>query len=313
MLFCESLPLEGVNSHHTYSSLSHNSTLSIMYFNARSVFHKLDNLKLVCAIHHPDVICIVESWLDKEISDSELSLDGYNVSRVNRNIHGGGVLIEIYSCTQSCFNGNCDLELLIVSVSNSCNRQCCIGVLYRPPDSNHSVLDNVNHVLCTMDHTLFSNFVLLGDFNIDYNNTSHPFHHHLLGFMSTLCLTQVVSEPTRLSSHSSTLIDLVLLSQPPLLISCHTIPPLANSDHLGIHLKLKTRKQKSNIHVERYGDTLMLTFPKLTTYWMSWTLDRSLSQVILTRAGLIGEKCSCQLWTCAFPMLPFQLENRFHG
>ena len=102
-----------------------------------------------------------------------------------------------------------------------------------------------------MDHTLFSNFVLLGHFNIDYNNTSHPFHHHLLGFMSTMCLTQVVSEPTRLSSHSSTLIDLVLLSQSPLLISCHTIPPLANSDNHGIHLKLKTHKQNSNIHATR--------------------------------------------------------------
>ena len=102
-----------------------------------------------------------------------------------------------------------------------------------------------------MDHTLFPNFVLLRDFNIDYNNTSHPFHHHLLGFMSTLCLTQVVSEPTHLSSHSSTLIDLVLLSQPPLLISCHTVPPLANSDHHGIHLKLKTHKQNSNMHVSR--------------------------------------------------------------
>ena len=187
--------MEGVNSHHTYSSLSHlhSSTLSIMYFNARSVFCKLDSLKLVCAKHQPDVICIVESWLDKEISNSEFSLDGYNVSRVDRNRHGGSVLIFVKSTLvlKVVFNGNCDHELLIVSVSNSCNRQCCIGVLYHPPDSNHSVLD-VNHVLCTMDHTLFSNFVLLGDFNIDYNNTSHPFHHHLLGFMSTLCLTQVV-------------------------------------------------------------------------------------------------------------------------
>ena len=53
--------MEGVNSHHTYSSLSHlhNSTLSIMYVNARSVFRKLDDLKLVCAIHEPDVICII--------------------------------------------------------------------------------------------------------------------------------------------------------------------------------------------------------------------------------------------------------------
>ena len=86
--------MEGVNSHHTDSSLSHphNST---MYFNARSVLRKLDNLKLVCAIHQPDVICIVESGLDKEISDSELSLSSYNVSRVDRNRHGGGVLIFV--------------------------------------------------------------------------------------------------------------------------------------------------------------------------------------------------------------------------
>ena len=150
-------------------------------------------------------------------------------------------------------NSKLSLRVIVILnylVSNSCNRQCCIGVFYRPPDSNHLVLDNVNHVLCTMDHTLFPNFVLSVGL-IDYNNTSHPFHHHLLGFMSTLCLTQVVSEPTHLSSHSSTLIDLVLLSQPPLLISCHTVPPLANSDHHGIHLKLKTRKQNSNMHVSR--------------------------------------------------------------
>ena len=86
--------MEGVNSHHNDSSLSHphNSTLSIMYFNARSVFCKLDNLKLVCAIHQP-IICIVQSWLDKEISDSELSLDG----RVDRNRHGGGLVIFVKS------------------------------------------------------------------------------------------------------------------------------------------------------------------------------------------------------------------------
>ena len=55
--------MEGVNSLQTDSSLSHahNSTLSIMYFNARSALRKLENLKLVCAIHQPDVICIVQS------------------------------------------------------------------------------------------------------------------------------------------------------------------------------------------------------------------------------------------------------------
>ena len=53
--------------------------------------------------HQPDVICIVESWLDKEISDSELSLSGYNVSRVDRNRHVYLYFCEIHSCIQSCF------------------------------------------------------------------------------------------------------------------------------------------------------------------------------------------------------------------
>ena len=72
---------------------------------------QLDNLKLVCAIHHPDVICIVESWLDKEISDSELSLDVmYNVSRIVQNRHGGGVLIFVKSTVVLKVIFNCNLE-----------------------------------------------------------------------------------------------------------------------------------------------------------------------------------------------------------
>ena len=51
----------------------------------------------------------------------------------------------------------------------------------------------------------------------------------------------MVSEPTHLGPQgTSSLIDLVLMSAPQTLHECETIPPLANSDHLGIHLQVKS-------------------------------------------------------------------------
>ena len=89
----------------------------------------------------PDIVCIVESWMENEISDDEISIDGYNVVRADRNRHGGGVLIFISKIFihRVIFRGDHELELLIVSVSNHFGRCVCLGVLYRPPDAGHLI------------------------------------------------------------------------------------------------------------------------------------------------------------------------------
>ena len=47
---------------------------------------------------------------------------------------------------------------------------------------------------------------------------------------------------------------LVLMSAPENLSECATVPPLANSDHLGISVKLKnqtyTSQEKNNLEIE---------------------------------------------------------------
>ena len=46
------------------------------------------------------ILYIVESWLSGDISDDEISLSGYSIVRLDRNRHGGGILIYILSnCT----------------------------------------------------------------------------------------------------------------------------------------------------------------------------------------------------------------------
>ena len=58
--------------------------------------------------------------------------------------------------------------------------------------------------------------------------------------MSLFNLSQVVKEPTRITSTSSTLIDLIFVSPSVCVNQCHTITPLANADHLGLHLDISS-------------------------------------------------------------------------
>ena len=91
--------------------------------------------------------------------------------------------------------------------------------------------------------SLLANFILIGDFNID---TSHPLLPKLQGLSSSLCLCQVVSEPTHITSEKATsLIDLIYLSVPSSVLNCATISPLMNSDHLGLYLSISVGQRKS--------------------------------------------------------------------
>ena len=56
---------------------------------------KIDHLSALCLASDPDIVCIVESWLCNEITDSEIALPGYSLVRLDRNRHGGGVLLYI--------------------------------------------------------------------------------------------------------------------------------------------------------------------------------------------------------------------------
>ena len=87
-------------------------------------------------------------------------------------------------------------------------------------------------------HHFFSNLIIIGDFNTDMLSNSSCCNHHK-DILYSFSLSQVVAEPTRLrNDDSSSLIDLVLMSAPENLSECETVPPLANSDHLGISVKL---------------------------------------------------------------------------
>ena len=198
-------------------------------------------------MYNPDRICIVESWLSGDIHDSEHCIDGYDIVRLNHNRYGGGVLLFINSVFTHhvVFTGRPELELIIVSI-HLLSVSLTIALFYRP-GSQSVILDNLLTALCThINPPLLTDLIILGDFNVNYFDTSHPLFSKLLSVSNSLTLTQVVSIPTHYSSNSNSLIDLVFLSSPKDLLFCDTLPPLSNSDYLGLSLVVSIAKPKRN-------------------------------------------------------------------
>ena len=224
---------------------------------------KIDDLAAVCLTSNPDVICIVESWLCADISDNEIFLPSYYTVRLDRNRHGGGIIMYIkdHINYNILHKGPSDLEFIFVSLYLCNNRSLYLGAFYRPPSSPISILNTFFDVLCSFDYTYFSNLIIVGDFNVDLSSNTSTCKH-LNNVMHSFSLSQVVTEPTHfISENTSSLIDLVLMSAPEHLKECVTVPPLSNSDHSGISIRLETltiahhkRQQKRSIWRYSHAD-----------------------------------------------------------
>ena len=142
---------------------------SVLYFNSRSLLPKIDCLRTVAAINSPDCICVVETWLNGDILDNELYIEGYDILCLDRNRYGGGILIYVSSILSHnvLYSGSPELELIIVSICTIV--PITIALFYRPPSSTYDILDNLLTVLCThVRPSLSHNLILLGDFNINF-------------------------------------------------------------------------------------------------------------------------------------------------
>ena len=137
-------------------------------------------------------------------------------------------------------NGPEDLELLGIVVNYN-NKQLLLCLLYRPPATTAGIIFDIkSNIFENVDPSLFSNFVFLGDFNVDYLQAATTTECALANLLCSFHLTQVVHEPTHIAPNgSSSLIYWVLLSSPTQLGKCDTISPLGNSDHSGISLSIK--------------------------------------------------------------------------
>ena len=99
------------------SVMGHQDHVSVVYFNVRSLFPKIDNLRPICASMCPSFVCVVETWLSSETDDSEICIQGYTTIRLDRCRHGSGLVIYVLHLL-FCSKGALILNILCYLVNH---------------------------------------------------------------------------------------------------------------------------------------------------------------------------------------------------
>ncbi|HAO15582.1 MAG TPA: hypothetical protein DDE71_08500, partial [Tenacibaculum sp.] len=91
------------------------------------------------------------------------------------------------------------------------NAKIAVGVFYKPPKIPYACLEKVFDSLLHI-HTKYEHTIFLGDFNINMLEKESLEVKALNNFIiEPFDLTQLIKEPTRITQHSRTLIDLILV------------------------------------------------------------------------------------------------------
>jgi hypothetical protein len=195
--------------------LGHHKGLTIGHLNVRSLKNKIDQIRLMLQDQPLDVFAVSETWLNTNISDSEVAIPNYKLYRKDRATRGGGVALYVNSlidhelCTDH--TGVSNTEVIWVKISPKYHKALHVAAVYRPPSADETyfehLLDNFEKVM-----TGDKDVVILGDFNFDFvlneGLSSNPAHY----IEELLNCTQLVHEPTRVTANSSTTIDLIYSS-----------------------------------------------------------------------------------------------------
>ena len=193
--------------------------LKIIHQNVQSLRSKINELRLLCTslqngIH---ILTLSETWLNESILDSEISIPGYNLFRLDRGEHGGGV--AVYARKELSFVRRDDLEMeevegLWLELFLPKSRGVLIGTFYRPPNTSKyhdsDFMSKLEVELSTATST-DKEVIILGDFNCDLLPTRsvNAECKQLKSLLKFMNFNQLIKKPTRINQTTATLLDLI--------------------------------------------------------------------------------------------------------
>ena len=203
---------------------------SVVHYNVQSALHKIDFLESELA--NFDLISITETWFNQSISNADVNINGFRAPfRKDRLGDGyGGVAVYIKNdipCIRRTDLEILNIECVWVEIRLH-GKRLLVGTYYRPPNSDNAVLTNIENSIDLAIDTEISDIIILGDFNLDMNkpNTSNKINN----ICQQYNLHQLIREPTHFTERSSSIIDLILVSDPRNLLLSGVGDPFLNQD-----------------------------------------------------------------------------------
>ncbi|MEW8547257.1 MAG: reverse transcriptase family protein [Candidatus Thiodiazotropha sp.] len=218
----------------------------IGHLNIQGVTNKIDQLRLLlqCKENLIHIIGISETKLSYVHPDAAFEISGYQkpFRRDRPENAGGGLLMYIkdgVSCSHRPDLEHVSLECIWAEIKPTNSRSFLVGHIYRPPNSSvqwNELFEECIEKVLQEEKEIY----LLGDINRDLLN--NQVHGAWTDYMEPFGLTQMVSEATRVTSGSRTLIDHIYTNCPENVNSV-SVPKIGLSDHFPIFLTRKMHNQ----------------------------------------------------------------------
>ena len=221
--------------------------------NINSLLAHFDDLSFFVLNSKIDVLAINETKIDSSVNDNEIHLPGFVVVRKDRSVNGrngGGVCMYLrnninYQIPDDLCVGQ--LECVVIEIIRPHSRPFFVSTWYKPPNSAQGVFRYFESLVDKVDSEQ-KDFYLLGDLNCNMLDGSNNHNSSTLTNIPDIYgLSQLISEPTRITPTSRALTDLCITSSPEKVSSSGVIH-LAISDHSLVFMTLKICYERTGIH-----------------------------------------------------------------
>ena len=232
----------------------------IGHLNVCGLSGKIDSLSLFIKEQHKfDIFGITETLLNEPIPTALVDISGYSFERKDRKNDGGGVGAYIksnidYTRREDLENDN--LEFICLEILSEHQQSYFVCILYRPPNTSKHLCKNFVEIfdksLTKMRNSSGNKeTIIIGDVNCNYlrNNENKP----LKEMLSLNGFIQTITDPTRITSESETLIDVILSNKPEMLLN-NQVLPCALSDHEAIFCVRDTKKKREAPEIVKCRD-----------------------------------------------------------
>lgn len=236
----------------------------ICHINAQSLKKKADEFRLIFENSLIDIICVSETWLNENTSDSFIKLNGYKLYRADRKTRGGGVAIFVKSNISCRFkyksDVNDDIEYIFVEIE-SYGHKMLVGCVYRP----NKYIDTATF-LSKFENIAepYEELLIAGDFN------SNLLEETILSDdMLQLGLVPVNTDvPTHFTGTCSTLLDIFFVNFTSKIYKYDQLSAPCFSHHDLIYTSYNFSLHRKTEHIS-YRDFKNIDYELLESYFFS--------------------------------------------
>jgi exonuclease III len=195
--------------------LKHCKQLIFGHLNINSLKNKFHEIHEILNNDYIDVFGLTETKLDESFTHSLFKVMNYTCHRLDRNIHGGGVMIYVKSSLphrmrKDLSSVSSDVETIVIEVTLRHEKMFFV-LVYKPPRvQNEYFIDCLSSILdkCLVE---CKSVYILGDINVNFQNLPDCFSC----FMNAYSLKNLVCEPTCFKSiNNPSIIDVIITNTP---------------------------------------------------------------------------------------------------